>query len=516
MTHVRAATEPEFDTIVIGAGHNALVCAAYLARAGQRVGVFERAETLGGASATRELLPGHQFDVGGSTHSFIHLTPIERDLALRAYGLRYIDLDPLFFMPFSDDSSLVMWRSIERTCESIARISPSDADAYRRFCQEWTPIVLTIADLMMTIPTPLRLARALSAGLATKRGWRVQYLPRLRLSIRQFLVATFRSEQVKALLGWLAAQVGVGLDEPGGAVYVIWQVIYHECGISIPRGGSGELAQALARAITAHHGIISVSTEVRRILVEQGQAVGVETASGHRFFARQVVSGAHIKTTARLLDGAMPPRMARRIGQLKTTNGGGVVLRLAVSALPTYRAYADPLTQRAVQLIAPTLDAIAAAGREFAAGLRSTRPLLSALTYSAADSTRSRTISVWAQYYPYRFSDGAAWDAATEAQVASEIVETLEQYAPGVRASILDQRLDSPRTFESELGLIGGDLQHIGVTFDQMFLLRPGLRMSAYRTPIDGLYITGASTHPGGGITGMPGWNAARVILREG
>lgn len=515
MRQVAQHARDDYDTIVIGAGHNALVCAAYLARAGQRIGVFERGDALGGASATGELIPGYQFDLGASTHTFIHLTPIIQDLALDRYGLDYIAIDPLFFMPFPDSTYLALWRSVEQTCESIARFSPLDALIYRRFCREWTPFALTIADLMMTIPSPVALARAVARGLAGRWSWAVQRLPLLRWSIRQFLDNTFHSPQLKAMLGWISAQVGISPDQPGGAIFVIWQLIYHVCGITMPRGGSGMLAQALARAIAAHGGTVHTGAVVRQIIVEQGRAAGIEMASGQRVFARRVVSGTHIKTTAQLLGRQIPVGMDRRIHALKTSNGGGVVLRIAARELPAYLACAEPLAHTAVQLIAPPLDGIAAAWQAFERGVPSRAPLLSITTPSACGAMRDTTLSIWAQYYPYYFAGDTVWDGNMEERVTAAILDTLRPYAPNIHELVVDMRLQTPASFENDLGLIGGDLQHLRVTFDQMMLFRPGLRLSAYRTPIEHLYLTGASTHPGGGITGMPGMNTARAILRD-
>jgi phytoene dehydrogenase-like protein len=408
-----------------------------------------------------------------------------------------------------------MWRDIDRTCESIARFSVADAERYQRFCRTWTPFALVMSDLMMTIPTPGLLARTLARSLWSRHGWDARHLPQLRWSIRQFLDATFSSEQVKALLGWLAAQVGISPDQPGGAVYVVWQTMYHVCGIAIPRGGSGMLARALARFIEAHEGSVRLATPVRHIIVEHGQALGVETAAGERIYARRVVSGAHIKSTAQLLGDHVPAAMGKRIGALRASNGGGVLLHIAARGLPVYRASAETLSHTAIQLIAPSLGYVDAAWRAYQAGSRSSQPLLSVITHSASDPTRNPTISIWAQYYPYRFGDGSSWDKYMEALVSDEILETVRQYAPNIRDTILESRLQSPVSFESELGLIRGDLQHIRVTFDQMFMLRPGVRLSAYRTPIKQLYLTGASTHPGGGVTGMPGRNTAKAILGE-
>jgi phytoene dehydrogenase-like protein len=504
----------DYDSIVIGSGHNAMVCAAYLARAGQRVGVFEQAGIIGGASATKELIPGYSFDIGASAHSFIHLTSTFTDLPLDRHGLHYIDIDPLFFMPFPDNSYLTLWRSVDRTCEGIARVSPEDAEIYRRFCREWMPIALAMADVMMTTPTLPGFVSSVIRGMASRQGWKARRLPQLRLSMREFLNVNFRNEKVKAMLGSISAQVGLSPDQPGTAIFVVWTTIYHVCGIRIPRGGSGMLAHALAGYIIERGGGVHANTPVSRILIENGKAVGIQTAGGDQIRAGRVVSGAHIKTTAKLLERQIPPQMERRIQGLKTSNGGGVMLHVAAKTLPAYKATTEGFSHTAVQLVAPRLDDIAAMWKNFHGGSCSSSSLLSVLTHSASDPTRSVNISIWAQYYPYRFRDGKNWDSITKQEVIANILDTLSQYAPDIRDVILDMRLHTPLSFESEMGLIGGDIQHIHVAFGQMGMLRPGAGLSRYKTPIRHLFLTGASTHPGGGIMGMSGLNAAREILK--
>ncbi|HEX2913187.1 MAG TPA: NAD(P)/FAD-dependent oxidoreductase [Chloroflexia bacterium] len=504
-----------YDALFIGAGHNSLVCAAYLARDGKKIGVFEKNNFVGGASATSEIFPNYRSDLGASAHTFIHLTPIVQDLSLSDYGLEYIDVDPFYFAPFPDGSYLTLWRSVERTCDEIARFSTEDAVAYRRFCDRWLPFARLVADLMMTSPAPGAMIKAISHATRTYRGSLGIYLHQLRWSMHDFLAKNFRSEKVKACLGWISAQVGLPPNQPGTAIFVVWQVIYHLCGIKVARGGSGMLAQALVSYIQAHGGTVQTNHAAKRILIEDGCAIGIDTESGERFQAKTVVSGAHIKTTARLLGDKLPTGMERRIKSLKMANGSGVVLRIAASGLPQYTACSDLFANRAIQLIAPSTDYLMTAWDAYKNGERSQRPLLAVMTFSSVDSTRNTGISIWAQYYPYQFAGSQTWNKETETQVVQDILDTLATYAPNIRDVIIESRLHTPRWIEEELGLLNADLQHIQVTFDQMFIFRPGLRLSGYRTPIRGLYLTGASTHPGGGITGMPGWNSARTILAD-
>lgn len=514
------AANADYDVIVVGAGHNGLICAAYLAKAGYRIGVFERRPSVGGAVVTEEVIPGFRFDLGGSAHSFIHLTPIIDDLQLAAYGLDYIDLDPMFFMPFPDGTHLMLWRSIEQTCDSIARFSAHDAQQYRRLCREWTPVALAVRDMMLTSPAPLALGQALLSGLVKRRGWNALHLPQLRYSVIQFLNHYFEREPIKALLGWLAAQSGLPPDAPGTAFIVMWNLLYHQCGVRYPRGGSGALTQALARFITERNGTALTNSPVKHIVVHKNRAVGVALADGTVVRGKIIVAATHILTTARLLNGHLPRSVQRRIRNVKPANGLGLALRLATTALPDYLAYPsnDGLAHTAIQLICPSLSYLRNAWQAYANGQLADNPLVSIMTFSAQDKSLSppgkHVISLWAQYFPYQLSNHMRWDQV-EQTAADRIVATVAQYAPNIRDSIIDQLIESPLYLERELGLVRGDLQHLQLSPGQMFMLRPAAGLSQYRAPIDGLYLTGASTHPGGGIMGMSGYNAAHVILNR-
>ena len=298
---------PDFDVLFVGAGHNALVCAGYLAQAGYRVGMLERRPVVGGAVVTEETLPGFRFDLGGSAHILIHHTPIVRELSLARYGLSYIDIDPLFFAPFPDGSRLFVWKDVERTCESIAAISPQDAETYRRFIEDWKPMAQAMADSFYQALTPLNVARTLGIESGVHKDLH-RRLKAILGSYGHLLRKTFVSPQVQALVGWMAAQSGPPPTESLSGPFALWHPMYHCSGIKRPRGGSGMLTQALARMIAAHGGLIVTDAPVARILVEGGKAVDAETEGEERFTARRaVVSGAHIHTTLRLLAGRVSP-----------------------------------------------------------------------------------------------------------------------------------------------------------------------------------------------------------------
>lgn len=512
----------DYEVIVIGAGHNALVCAGYLAQAGYRVLVLERRHVVGGAVVTEEIVPGFRFDLGGSAHILIHHTPIIQDLNLAEYGLEYIDLDPLFFAPFPDGSHIFIWKDIDKTCESMAAVSPPDADNYRRFIDTWMPLARASVEAFLHPPTPWNIVRHLGLGSGLGFGnW--ERLTDILRGYGQVLRQSFVSPKVQAVIGWMAAQSGPPPTEPFSAPFALWHPMYHVSGMKRPRGGSGMLTQALAAMIRAHGGEIKTSTPVKRILTEQDRAVGIETGSGERITAKIVVSGAHIHTTLRMLDDApLADHQRNLLRNARVGNGFGMVVRYAMEELPNYTALPSQSGSNpqhtALQFICPDLNYLEQAYGDYLTGRPSQQPALISMTFSAADSTLAppgkHTLFLWGQYYPYELSSGQSWPEIGQRE-ADRMLATLAKYAPNVTGAVIDQLVETPLYLEQELGLHRGNVMHLEMSVDQMFLLRPALSMSTYRGPVKGLYLTGASTHPGGGIMGAAGRNAAKVLLHD-
>ena len=326
----------DFDVLIVGTGHNALVCAGYLAQAGYHVGMLERRSIVGGAVATQEIIPGYRFDLGGSAHILIHHTPIVRDLSLEQYGLSYIDLDPIFFAPFPDGSRLFVWQDLDRTCESIAGVSPEDAENYFKFINDWSPLAQAMVESFMHAPSPLNLVKTLGFQSGVRRDLR-RRLTSIFGSYGNLLRKTFVSPHVQAVVGWMAAQSGPPPTEMLSAPFALWQPMYHRSGVKRPRGGSGMLTEALARMIRAHGGMIATDTAVDRILVENGRAVGVRTEDGELVTAkRAVVSGAHIHTTLKLLADQIPSARVALAQKSRIGNGFGMMVRFAMNELPDY------------------------------------------------------------------------------------------------------------------------------------------------------------------------------------
>jgi phytoene dehydrogenase-like protein len=530
------------DAVVVGAGHNALIAAAYLAQAGRSVAVYERAERPGGAVQTRDdIFDGCRIDVGSSAHILIHLTPVLQELDLARYGLRYVDCDPWAYYPLQDGRAIHFHKDVGRTCDSIAAISPRDAVAYRRFLDEWRPISEAVLRAFLGAPTAGRLAWTMGTGGGFARGG-AEKLQDILGSYRQLLDTTFEHPAVRAAIEWIAAQSGPPPTELGSAPLAGWQPLYHDSGVKRAVGGSGALTQALVAHIRAHGGRVHTSAPVRRILVQGGRAVGVEVGDraedgvplgapvaesgrGRIVRARSVLAGCHVATTfGRLLaDAPEAAPLRARVANLRIGNGFGMILRCVTSELPAYAgAPADgspgPMHQ-GLQLLCPPAPFLDHAYADYLRGELPRDPAVVAMTWSAVDRSivpqGKHLLFAWAQYHPYALAGGAAWDDATRRRAAADILRTVGRFAPNVPACVEQVYIQSPPDLERELGLYNGNVMHLEMSLDQMFTFRPSPALSGYRTPIPGLYLTGASTHPGGGVFGASGRNAARVMLKR-
>jgi phytoene dehydrogenase-like protein len=505
------------DVAVVGAGHNALVAACYLAKAGLDVEVVERREVAGGAVSTVERFPGYRMDVGSSAHIMVRHTGIVEDLRLDETGLEYQDLDPWGFAPFGDQA-LVFSVDLTATCDSIAAVcGDRDAEAYAAFVKDWGARNERIFGAFQEPPTVRSLGRHLwTVGRDTG-------LDGMELS-RQFLTSgdhlldeLFTDERLKTALAWLGAQSGPPPHEVATADLVGWNAMLHHRAPGHPKGGSGMLSVALARRFEALGGTLRLGEPAARILTRDGRATGVETASGERIAARAVLAGCHVLTTVDLLGDAVPDpdRLRRRV---RVGNGIGMVVRLATSDLPHYPGGVGGDEWRALQLIAPSRNHLRRAHGEFAAGLPPTEPAVLAMTFSAFDDTIAppgkHNVTVWGQWHPYELSNGEDWDTIGERE-GDKLVAAVDRAAPGFADSVERMHVQTPLDLERELGLLRGNVMHVEMGLDGMFAWRPVPELSGYRGPVDGVYLTGASTHPGGGVFGASGRSAAGVVIGD-
>jgi len=508
---------------VVGSGHNALICACYLQRAGHRVTVFERSAQVGGAVCTEELHPGFRYDVGSSAHIMIHTTPVVQELELHRFGLVYLDLDPWAYYPTPDGPHLAFYRDLERTCASIAQVSPEDADAYRRFIQDWAPLTDAVFALFQQAPTPLAMLRRM-VGVPGPRTPVAAGLQEIFQSYGDVIQRRFRSAPMRAALLWLGAQSGPGPDERASAPFIGWHAVVHRVGAKHPRGGSGMLTQALARRLAADGGVLRTQAEVASIEVAEARVCAVVLASGERVPCSRVVSGAHVRTT--LLDLVAPEHLSaglrEAVAATRVGNGFGMALRCAAEELPRYRGTATGApgdVHAGLQLLVTSEEAVRRAHAEFLLGQSASEPQVIAMTFSAIDDQLAppgkHVVYLWSQYHPYALRDGAHWDDIREHE-ADRICEQLYRFAPNMRGKLLHRHIQSPLDLERRFGLLRGNVMHLEMSLDQMFAFRPTPALSRYRTPIAGLYLTGASTHPGGGVFGASGHAAARAVLDDG
>ena len=504
--------------VVIGAGHNGLVAACYLAKAGLDVSVVERDTVVGGAVSTVERFPGYRMDRGSSAHIMIRHTGIVEDLLLTECGLEYQDLDPWGFAPFGDEG-ITFHVDLDRTCASIEQVCGSkDADAYRSFVTDWSARNLKVFEAFQGAPTPLHLGRTLW-GVGKSTG-----LDGLELS-RQFLTSGdslldehFDDERLKTALAWMGAQSGPPTHEPATADLVGWNTVMHLFAPGHPKGGSGMLSEALANRFASYGGVLRLGDAASSVTTSHGRVTGVATASGDHLQADVVVGACHVLQTLELLDEAPGDLLSRAHRTVRIGNGIGMVVRLATNDLPRYPT-ATAETYRSLQLIAPSRQFLRRAHGEFNAGLPPTEPAALAMTFSAFDDTLApagkHNVTVWGQWHPYELSNGENWDSIGERE-GTKLVEAVDRVAPGFASSVEQMHVQTPLDLERELGLRQGQVMHVEMAFDQMFMWRPMPELAGYRVPgVEGLYLCGASTHPGGGVFGASGRSAARVALSD-
>jgi len=522
----------ECDAIIIGGGHNGLVCAFYLARAGLRVTVLERRPIVGGAAVTEEFFPGFRNSVASYTVSLLNPKVIG-DLALHRHGLRIVERQVANFLPVNDSAYLSGSSPAE-----IARFSQKDAariDAYNARLESIAAILrrlvlqappnLTTSGWMAALPELLKsaaLGRTVSKlDLTAKRD----LLALFTQSGGDWLDGWFESEPIKAMLGFDAIVGNYASPYTPGSAYVLLHHVFGEVNgkkgaWGHAMGGMGAITQAMAAACREQGVEIRTDCAVREVLVAQGRAKGVVLESGETLLAPRIVSNLNPKLLfGKLIDAALLPADFReRIARYRCASGS-FRMNVALSELPRFTC----LPQNGPHLtggiiMAPSLAYMDRAFADARAFGWSKAPIIEMLIPSVIDNSLAppgrHVASLFCQHVAPELSDGRSWDAYRD-EVAELMIATVDGFAPGFKQSVLGMQALSPLDLERIFGLTGGDIMHGKLDLDQMFSARPVLGHGNYRSPIGGLYMCGAGTHPGGGVTGAPGHNAAHEILKD-
>jgi phytoene dehydrogenase-like protein len=534
-----------YDAIVIGAGHNGLVTSAYLAKAGLRVLALERRELVGGAAVTEEVFSGFKFETGA--HRVGRLHPIlARDLKSavakaegsglsQTYGkLEYVACDPTVFTPLPDGDHLMLWRQSERSKSAVSRFSKADADKWEGFSSLISKATGFLGSLQEDVPPDVLsrktgdLWEMLRLGREFRRlGKRdmTEVMRILPMTVRELLDEWFETDVLKGTLG-AAGITGLfqGTMGAGTALMFLHQHVGAAPGVfrgaSLVRGGTGNLARAL-EAFALESGVeIRRQAWAERILVEEDRAVGVTLANGEEIKARRVVSAVDPKRTfLELLDPVnLDPTFLRAVRNIKF-KGICAKVNLALGELPNFSCLpGDGEHLRGLISISPSLRYLERAFDAAKYGRYSAEPYLEAAIPSLHDPSMAppdkHVMSVYVQYAPYHLADGG-WDDAKREDLGDVVTKTLASYAPNLESAILDRQVLTSLDLESMFGLTEGNIYHGEMTLDQLFFLRPVPGWSRYRAPVENLYLCSAGAHPGGGVTGAPGFNAAREILKD-
>ena len=531
------ADAPARDAIVVGGGHNGLVCAAYLAAAGLRVTVLERRAVVGGAAVTEEFHPGFRNSVASYTVSLLN-PKIIRDLDLPRHGLTVLERKLSNFLPLEDGRYLKIGGG--RTAEEVGKFSARDAERLEAYAERLDAIADVLRDVVLETPPNVTSGSWLHALPEMLRGARLgKRLARLDMRLRRelldlfvksagdYLDAWFESAPIKAAYGFDGIVGNYASPYTPGSAYVLLHHVFGEVngkkgawGHAV--GGMGAITQAMARAAAERGVEVRTSSPVREVLVESGRAVGVVTERGETLHARSVVSNLNPKLLyERLIDpAALPADFRERIGRWRC-GSGTFRMNVALSELPDFsvlpgRSAAEHHT--AGIILAPSLAYMDQAYLDARAGGWSKRPIVEMLIPSTLDDSLAprgqHVASLFCQHVAPQLPDGASWDDHRE-HVADMMIDLVDQHAPNFKASVLGRQIMSPLDLERTFGLIGGDIFHGALSLDQLFSARPMLGYGNYRGPLRGLYMCGSGTHPGGGVTGAPGHNAAREIIAD-
>ena len=525
-----------YDAVIVGAGHNGLVAAAYLARAGRTVLVLERRPLVGGCVVTEEPWPGFKVSTASYVNSLFR-PEIIRDLDLKRHGFAMIPRSPSSFTPLPDGRSLLMGPDKAMTHREVSKFSTKDADNLPKFEAMLERIAAFIEPTLLETPPDPWSSSPRSLARLAKLAWKFRALGAdgraaveiLTGAANPILDRWFESEALKATLSTDAIIGAFATPSMPGTAYVLFHHVMGECdgvrGVwGYVRGGMGALSNAIAQAAQARGAEIRVNAPVSRILVTNGRAMGVVLADGEEIHATRVVSGVDAHTTfLRLMDVAdLPPEFVASVKQIDYASAS-CKINLALSEPPNFTCLpgtgVGPQHHGTIH-ISPTRTYIEKAYDCAKYGYVSDQPVIEATMPSALDDTLAphgqHVMSMFTQYFPYALAPDAGTLEDNKRKYAERCIDIMSEYAPNFRASVLQYQVLAPADLEATFGLTGGNIMQGTMSLSSLSFMRPLPGYADYRTPVPGLYLCGAATHPGGGVMGACGYNAAREILADG
>jgi phytoene dehydrogenase-like protein len=522
----------DYDVIVVGAGHNGLTCAGYLARAGLKVKVLERRSVVGGAAVTEEFHPGFRNSVYSYAVSLLH-PQVMADLELVSHGLEIIER-PAGTLSLLADDHLLLSRDSQQALAEVARFSARDAERLEEYESRIAAVALVLRELALSTPPNLsggwsNIVRVLKTGNAMRkldRRHRADLADLMTKSLGDYLDGWFEGSALKGILG-LECVIGNFVDPyQSGTAYVLLHHAFGEVNGRVgawghARGGMGAITQAMAAYAQAHGAEIEVDAAVREIHVANGKACGVVTEDGKVVTARAVAGNLHPQTLlTKLLDpNLLEPDTRRRIEAYRS-HSATFRMNVALSELPRFThvpEQTDAIFGGAIE-ICPSLDYMRRAYTDAITQGWSNEPIVSMWLPTTQDTSLApeggHVASLFCQHFQRHLPHGQSWDEV-KSEVADVVINTVNRYAPNFKASIVGQQIKSPLDIERDLGMVGGDIFHGRLHLDQLFSLRPVAGHADYRMPVESLYLCGSGAHPGGGVTGLPGRNCAAEMLKD-
>ncbi|KAM3111743.1 beta-carotene ketolase CrtO [Phormidesmis sp. 146-33] len=532
-----------YDVIIIGAGHNGLVCGAYLLKAGYKVLLLEKRSVPGGAATTEAVIPEtpeFKFNLCAIDHEFIHLGPVVQELELEKYGLEYLFCDPVVFCPHPDGKYFLAHQSVEKTCAEIARYSDRDAQKYAEFTSYWQRAVNAMVPMFNAPPKSVidilgnydipKIKDLLSVVGSSNKV--LDFVRNMLTSAEDILNEWFDEEIVKAPLARLACELGAPPSQKNLAIGAMMMAMRHHPGMARPKGGTGALVQALVKLVKSLGGEILTDQKVKQVLVDDGRAVGVRMSNGQEYRSTKgVISNIDAKRLfLNLMDhsdvDAASPELRERL-ERRIVNNNETILKIdcALSEPLRFERYnhRDDYTIGSI-LIADSVKHVEIAHTEPAIGrIPDADPSMYVVQPTMLDPTMAPDgqHTLWIEFFaPYQIEgaegtglNGTGWTDDLKNKVADRCLDKLAEYAPNLKKATIARRVESPAELGERLGALKGNYYHIDMTLDQMVFFRPLPELANYKTPIDALFLTGAGTHPGGSISGMPGRNCARVFI---